>query len=173
MRADRDGGPHEETQLHQLFSACRKVPTLSPEMGVFAPPSPFCKNVKCQRETEILVEQQPPEGAFVYDHAGRVINQFSEPSTPNPLLPEGVLNPKPQIPIPKPQSPNPNPQTPIPKSQSPHPNPQTPIPKPQTPNPIFNPQTPPPPAVYPPPTRPCGRHPSWQSCTRSDLPPHR
>jgi len=29
------------------------------------------------RETEILVEQQPPQGVFVCDHAGRVINKFS------------------------------------------------------------------------------------------------
>jgi len=44
---------------------------------VFAPPSPFFKNVKCVRETEIPVEQQPPQGVFVCDHAGRVINKFS------------------------------------------------------------------------------------------------
>jgi len=30
-----------------------------------------CKNVWCVRETEILVEQQPPQGVFVCDHAGR------------------------------------------------------------------------------------------------------
>jgi len=29
------------------------------------------------RETEILVEQQPPQGVFVCDHAGLVINKFS------------------------------------------------------------------------------------------------
>ena len=29
------------------------------------------------RETEILVEQQPPQGVFVFDHAGLVINQLS------------------------------------------------------------------------------------------------
>jgi len=29
------------------------------------------------RETEILVEQQPPHGVFVCDHAGRVINKLS------------------------------------------------------------------------------------------------
>jgi len=29
------------------------------------------------RETEIQVEQQPPQGVFVFDHAGLVINQFS------------------------------------------------------------------------------------------------
>ena len=33
--------------------------------------------VWCVRETEILVEQQPPQGVFVCDHAGRVINKFS------------------------------------------------------------------------------------------------
>jgi len=32
---------------------------------------------KCVRETEILVEQQPPQGVFVWDHAGLVINEFS------------------------------------------------------------------------------------------------
>jgi len=31
----------------------------------------------CVRETEILVEQQPPQGVFVCDHAGLVINKFS------------------------------------------------------------------------------------------------
>ena len=46
-------------------------------MGVFAPPSPLCKNVSCVRETEILVEQQPPQGVFVCDHAGLVMNKFS------------------------------------------------------------------------------------------------
>ena len=30
----------------------------------------------CVRETEILVEQQPPRGVFVYDHAGRVTNKL-------------------------------------------------------------------------------------------------
>jgi len=34
---------------------------------------PFFKNVECVRETEILVEQQPPQGVFICDHAGRVI----------------------------------------------------------------------------------------------------
>ena len=29
------------------------------------------------RETEILVEQQPPQGVLVCDHAGRVIDKFS------------------------------------------------------------------------------------------------
>jgi len=28
-----------------------------PETGVFAPPSPFFKNVYCEREIEILIEQ--------------------------------------------------------------------------------------------------------------------
>ena len=28
-------------------------------------------------ETKILVEKQPPQGIFVCDHAGRVINKFS------------------------------------------------------------------------------------------------
>ena len=35
------------------------------------------KNVQCVRETEILVEQQPPQGVLVCDHAGLVINTFS------------------------------------------------------------------------------------------------
>ena len=52
---------------------------LSPEMGVFAPPSPFFKNVSCVREIEFLVEHQPPQGVFVCDHAGFVINKFSLP----------------------------------------------------------------------------------------------
>ena len=29
------------------------------------------------RETEILAEQQTPQGSFVYDHAGRVLYQFA------------------------------------------------------------------------------------------------
>jgi len=44
---------------------------------VFAPPSPFFKNVECVRETEIQLEQQPPQGVFVCEHAGLVINKFS------------------------------------------------------------------------------------------------
>ena len=46
-------------------------------MRVFAPPSPFFKNVHCVGENEILVEQQPPQGVLVCDHAGLVINQLS------------------------------------------------------------------------------------------------
>ena len=38
---------------------------------------PFFKNVECVRETEILVEQQPPQGVFICDHAGLVINKIS------------------------------------------------------------------------------------------------
>jgi len=34
-------------------------------------------NVQCVRETEILVEQQPPQGVLVCDHAGRVTNKFA------------------------------------------------------------------------------------------------
>jgi len=33
--------------------------------------------LQCVRETEILMEQQPPKGAFACDHAGLVINKFS------------------------------------------------------------------------------------------------
>ena len=39
--------------------------------------SPFFENVQCVRETEILVEQQPPQGVFVCGHAGLVINELS------------------------------------------------------------------------------------------------
>ena len=39
--------------------------------------SPIFKNVKCVKETEILVEEQTPQGVFVCDHAGPVINKFS------------------------------------------------------------------------------------------------
>ena len=52
-----------------------------PAHGLFAPPSPFFKNI-CARETEILEEQQPPQVVFVCDHAGLVINKFSRPATP-------------------------------------------------------------------------------------------
>ena len=31
-------------------------------------------NVQCVRETETLVEQQPPQGVFVCDHAGLATN---------------------------------------------------------------------------------------------------
>ena len=33
--------------------------------------------MKCVRETEILVEQQTPQGVLVCDHAGLVIKKFS------------------------------------------------------------------------------------------------
>ena len=36
------------------------------------------KNVQCVRQSEILVEQQPPQRVFVCDHAGLVINKFSK-----------------------------------------------------------------------------------------------
>ena len=38
------------------------------------------QNVECVRETEILVEQQPPQGVFVCDHAGLVIDKFCQVS---------------------------------------------------------------------------------------------
>ena len=43
------------------------------------------------RETEILVEQQPPQGVLVCDHAGLVINAFSLSSEFWPKTPQGVL----------------------------------------------------------------------------------
>ena len=44
---------------------------------MFAPPSPFFTVRTCSvRETEIPVEQQPPQGVFVCDHAGLVINKL-------------------------------------------------------------------------------------------------
>ena len=45
---------------------------------MFPPPSPFFKNVHYVRETEILVEQQPPKVVFICDNAGHVINKFSQ-----------------------------------------------------------------------------------------------
>ena len=53
------------------------IPLTDTETGVFAPPSPYLKNVQCVRENEILVEQQPPRGVLVCDHAGFVINKLS------------------------------------------------------------------------------------------------
>ena len=50
---------------------------LAPEMGVFAPPSPFFENVKCVKETEIPAKQQLPKGVLFCDHAGHAINEFS------------------------------------------------------------------------------------------------
>ena len=47
---------------------------------VIATPSPFLKHVQCERDTEILLEQQPPQGVLVCDHAGRVIHKFSQVS---------------------------------------------------------------------------------------------
>ena len=82
--------PHPPRHTHTLLNSplavrgvwrrhlrCRNGAALSPEMGVFAPPSHFFENVKCVGETEMLVEQQPPQGVLVCDHAGLVINQFS------------------------------------------------------------------------------------------------
>ena len=37
----------------------KSLPHIETKIQVFAPPSPFFKNVQCVRETEILVEQQP------------------------------------------------------------------------------------------------------------------
>ena len=50
---------------------------LFPEMGVFAYPSPFCKNLQCARETKIPVEEQPPQQVLVCHHAGLEFNRFS------------------------------------------------------------------------------------------------
>ena len=44
------------------------------------------KNVQCVRETEILGEQQPPQGFLVCDHAGLVINKFSLAATLGMML---------------------------------------------------------------------------------------
>ena len=49
---------------------------------MFGPPSPFLKNVSGVGETEILVELQPPQGVFVCDQAGLVINEFSPMGLP-------------------------------------------------------------------------------------------
>ena len=38
----------------------------------------FFKKVQYVRETAILVEQQPPKGVFICDHAGLVISKFSQ-----------------------------------------------------------------------------------------------
>ena len=48
------------------------------------------------KETQILVEQQPPQGFFICDHAGLVINKSSRQRgcgvhLANVLLDEGVL----------------------------------------------------------------------------------
>jgi len=51
--------------------------------------SPFFKNVQCVKETEILVEQQPPQGVLVCDHAGLVINKFSHRAVFGAGLPGG------------------------------------------------------------------------------------
>ena len=39
----------------------------------------------CVRETEILVEQHAPQGVFVCDHAGRVINKLQGSGLRRPL----------------------------------------------------------------------------------------
>ena len=59
---------------------------ISPEMGVSEPPSLCFEKVQWGTETEILVEQQPPQGVFVCDHAGLVINKFSPLRGGGPLL---------------------------------------------------------------------------------------
>jgi len=72
-------GPPKVRVVSQRNQVDGQIPVaLSPEMGVFKPVSPFLKNVKCARETKILVEQQPPQGVFVCDHASLVINEFSD-----------------------------------------------------------------------------------------------
>ena len=53
---------------------------MNPIEAELVPAAPFFKNVQCARETEILVEQQPPQGVFVCDHAGLVINQYRCPA---------------------------------------------------------------------------------------------
>ena len=40
------------------------------------------------RETEILVEQTPPQGVLVCDHAGLVINKFSFGTGSDPSEPD-------------------------------------------------------------------------------------
>ena len=42
------------------------------------------------RETEILAEQQLPQGVLVCDHAGLVINNFSLSQVPGHLQPESA-----------------------------------------------------------------------------------
>ena len=57
--------------------AHRPVAPPTPPIPALHLRSPFFQNVKCERETEIVVEQQPPQGVLVCDHAGRVANKLS------------------------------------------------------------------------------------------------
>ena len=46
---------------------------------------------RCVRETEILVENQPPKGVFICDHASLLINEFSSTRTLRPTRHVAVL----------------------------------------------------------------------------------
>ena len=71
-------GPLSPAQPPRQVQPLGRVPAPTTISGLrLAPPSPFLKNMPCVRKTEILVEQQPPQGVFVCDHAGPVINKFS------------------------------------------------------------------------------------------------
>ena len=74
--------PRKHAQMMQSSPLCRRAAchasSCANSEGVCnSTPSPFFKNVWCEREPEILVEQQPPQGVFVCDHAGRVISKLS------------------------------------------------------------------------------------------------
>ena len=56
------------------------------------------QNVQCVRETEILVEQQPPQEVLVCDRAGLVINKFS-PAGKCPQLLHGGDSTATQLPV--------------------------------------------------------------------------
>ena len=57
--------------------------TLPPNNGLRV--EPWSNTIQvCVRETEILVEQQPPQKVLVCDHAGLIINKFSRFLQPYP-----------------------------------------------------------------------------------------
>ena len=62
------------TQAEKIASTLDINPWVSDSPETLTP-----KHVQCVRETEFLLKQQPPQGAFVCDYAGLVINKLSHP----------------------------------------------------------------------------------------------
>ena len=64
---------HPMRSTRMIGSGATMLLALNPTSGR----SEMNKNVQCVRESKCLEEEQPPQGVFVGDHAGLVVNQFS------------------------------------------------------------------------------------------------
>jgi len=73
----------EVTKFVSITTGVNRSMLLLQELKVHADHIVFSRR-RCVRETEILVENQPPKGVFICDHASLLINEFSSTRTLRP-----------------------------------------------------------------------------------------